>query len=462
MSISLLPEAPGSWPEYGFEALFAVDREQRDAVQLEAIQLRFARLRDKLPALRKLAEKQGVDSIDTLHDVLKICFDHRVLKNYPLAVLENRDFPKLTAWLNKLTLHDLSKVDLTGVATVDGWIDRLEEYGLIIGTSSGTTGKLSFVARSKSELSAWRSSWYVAVEATTGVHPLAINRTPSFSTGYGSGHQMALKTPQVLPLELYGGKHNHHTLYGHMSADLLALSGKMQAADNKGDLDRAGIDAVLVAQRRQMIAQARSRTEDLQSWFEKLIEDYRGKPVRIGGMAADLYRVAKAGIDKGLKPEFAPGTIVSSGGGMKGATDVPANWKEIIMDFFGVDRLSTIYGYSECIGNAPECSAGHYHFAPYTVPMLMDEKGDLLPRHGVHKGRLATFDLLAESFWGGFVSGDEVTLHWDDDCSCGWKGPFIEKSIRRYAEMEGGDDKITCSGSVKAYDEFMDYVMGEK
>jgi len=24
--------------------------------------------------------------------------------------------------------------------------------------------------------------------------------------------------------------------------------------------------------------------------------------------------------------------------------------------------------------------------------------------------------------------------------------------------MEGGDDKITCAGSQKAYDEFMDYV----
>jgi hypothetical protein len=28
----------------------------------------------------------------------------------------------------------------------------------------------------------------------------------------------------------------------------------------------------------------------------------------------------------------------------------------------------------------------------------------------------------------------------------------------RFSELEGGDDKISCSGSAKAYDEFMEYV----
>jgi hypothetical protein len=92
--------------------------------------------------------------------------------------------------------------------------------------------------------------------------------------------------------------------------------------------------------------------------------------------------------------------------------------------------------------------------------MLMGQDGKPLPREGVQKGRMAVFDLLAESYWGGFVSGDEVTMHYDDQCPCGWRGPRIEKTIRRYSEMEGGDDKITCAGSAKAYDEFMDYVMG--
>jgi len=460
MTISLLPETPGAWPEFGVADLFAVERAEREAVQLEAIRLRFARLRDKLPALRKLAEKQGVAQIDSLQDLIKICFDHRVMKNYPLAILENRDFPKLTAWLDKLTLHDLSRVDLGGLKSIDSWIERLQDFGLIIGTSSGTTGKLSFMPRSKSELSAWRSSWLVLQEAATGVDPLA-NPLPSFSTGYRSGHQMAMKPSQLFAQEMYGGRHNLYTLYnGHMSADLMALSGKMQAAEDKGELDRLDIDPELIEQRRQMIEQGRRRPQDMQIWFEKLLTDFRGQRVRIGGMSADLYRVAQAGLDKGLKADFAPGSLVATGGGMKSYKNAPDNWQEIIKTFFGADRLHTFYGFSESIGSQPECACGFYHFFPFTVPMMMGKDGELLPRQGVQTGRLAAFDLLAESFWGGFVTGDEVTMHFDDDCPCGWKGPRIEKTIRRYSEMEGGDDKITCAGSVKAYDEFMDYVMG--
>ena len=77
----------------------------------------------------------------------------------------------------------------------------------------------------------------------------------------------------------------------------------------------------------------------------------------------------------------------------------------------------------------------------------------------VQTGRLALFDLLAETYWGGFISGDRVTIHWDDDCSCGMKGPRIANDIVRFSELQGGDDdKITCSGTQQAYNSFMDYV----
>jgi hypothetical protein len=110
------------------------------------------------------------------------------------------------------------------------------------------------------------------------------------------------------------------------------------------------------------------------------------------------------------------------------------------------------------MGTAPLCSQNYYHFMPHTVPILIDAEARELPRAGVQTGRLALFDLLAETYWGGFISGDQVTMHWDEDCACGWKGPRIEKTITRFAEMEGGDDKITCAGSAQAYNEFMDYV----
>jgi hypothetical protein len=65
---------------------------------------------------------------------------------------------------------------------------------------------------------------------------------------------------------------------------------------------------------------------------------------------------------------------------------------------------------------------------------------------------------MAQTYWGGFISGDEVTVHWEEDCACGWKQPYVGPGIRRYAEMEGGDDKITCAGTAQAYNDFMDFV----
>ena len=159
--------------------------------------------------------------------------------------------------------------------------------------------------------------------------------------------------------------------------------------------------------------------------------------------------------------EFAPGSVLEGGGGMKGYKDAPDDWEDQVKYFFGVDKLCNQYGFSECIGTAPMCDHRYFHFLPYAVPILMDEDGNALPREGVQKGRLVLVDPIPTSYWGGFTSGDEVTIHWDEDCPCGWGGPRAAETVRRFAESEGGDDKITCAGSQQAYNEFMEFVAGE-
>jgi hypothetical protein len=152
---------------------------------------------------------------------------------------------------------------------------------------------------------------------------------------------------------------------------------------------------------------------------------------------------------------------MTGGGGMKGYKDAPDDWEDQVKYFFGVEKLGNQYGFSESIGNAPLCDAGFFHFLPYTVPLLMDPDGNAMPREGVQRGKLVLMDPVPTSYWGGFISGDEVTIHWDEDCPCGWGGPRAAKSIRRFTEAEGGEDKITCAGSQQAYNEFMEFVAGE-
>jgi hypothetical protein len=117
---------------------------------------------------------------------------------------------------------------------------------------------------------------------------------------------------------------------------------------------------------------------------------------------------------------------------------------------------------SEISGAVRICPAGHYHIPTWVIPFLLDPvTGEQHPRTGVQTGRYGVFDLNAESFWAGYLTGDEVTLSWGDTepCSCGRTGPFLHGDIRRYSEKEGGDDKITCAGAPEAYDKAVDFIM---
>ena len=461
MAISLLPDNPAAWAYRKWDDLMAIPREEREKLQLEAVRINFRRMRDRIPALKKLADRQGVDTIDKIEDVLPVCFDHRVLKNYPIQIIENRDFAKLTQWLGKLTAHDLTRIDLTGLTTIEQWLGRLEAFGMLVTYSSGTTGKLSFVPRSYDEFGPWKFHYYNVTQAASGINCWD-NHLPTFFPGYRGGYQTMLKMMTLFNREMAGGDANYYTLYDtHIPADLMALSGRLQSAEDKGEIASLGLDPALLEQRQAMLAQGRSRDSDLEEWFAKLIRQFKGQRVKIGGTFSDLYRVARAGLDKGMTCEFAAGSVLMGGGGMKGYKDAPDDWEDQVKAFFGIPRMGNQYGFSEIIGNGPLCEAGFFHMPPYSVMLLMGPNGEALPREGVQKGRLVVMDPIPQSYWGGFTSGDEVTIHWDEDCDCGWKSPRIGKTIRRFAENEGGDDKITCAGSQQAYNEFMEFVQGD-
>lgn len=454
----LSPENPGHWLDGGYERLLAMSWRDCIDVQLQIIQRRFAELVPQVAALEKLAKREGITQIDSFEDALPLFFDHRVYKSYPLSLIETRDFPKLTGWLNRLTTHDLTRMDLSGLTMIDDWISRLDDFGMFIGHSTGTTGKLSFIPRSRTELHAFRNCHNEASRASSGVDPTK-EFIETFFPSYRYGHQMALKMVSTFNIPAAGGEEHYHTLYqGRLSADFMSLAGRMQSAEDRGELQKLGLDPALLKAREEMIAQAKRRDQDVAAFFDTLFEHFRGQRVKIGGTFGDLITTARNGIAKGIKPEFAPGSFIATGGGMKGLKDPPPDWENFVKDFFGIETVSMVYGMSEGCGFAPRCRNGQFHTMPHTVPFLFDRDMKLLPREGKQTGRYAFFDLQAETYWGGFISGDQVTIDWEEDCGCGWKGPAVGPVITRFAEMEGGDDKISCAGTAQAYNDFMDFV----
>ena len=96
---------------------------------------------------------------------------------------------------------------------------------------------------------------------------------------------------------------------------------------------------------------------------------------------------------------------------------------------------------------------GAYAIAPWIVPLILDKSGEQLlnPQDGkgTVEGRMAFFDVLADARWGGIISGDKVTVEFAPN-RAGITGPIV-KSVARYADLEEGEDKLSCAGTIDAY-----------
>ena len=73
----------------------------------------------------------------------------------------------------------------------------------------------------------------------------------------------------------------------------------------------------------------------------------------------------------------------------------------------------------------------------------------------MQRGRAAFFDLIPQTYWGGFITGDEVTVHWEP-CECGRTTVHMDRDVQRFSEKQGGDDKITCAAAEDAHQAALD------
>ena len=440
------------------EELFRLDSEIVTQIQLAGVRKRFDYFYPRIKALKKLADEQGISSIKSLDDVTPILFQHTVYKSYPLQLIEKHRFDKLTQWLDKLTTYDLSEVDASGCKSIDTWLERLEQQTeLQVVHSTGTSGKLSFLPRSQAEMDSFKSALYLFIEVLTGVNPHE-TKIPVFFPGFADGRQLAQRVLSTYGPMLAGSEEEYFTaMPGFMSADFMSLAGRLQAAKAKGELGKLQMIKALAYNKGELLKMKRNRPKWMKDFFENMIANYQGKQVFLLGVLPALIETAFEGEKQGLSQVFAPNSAIVTGGGLKGI-DVPDDWYERICNFYGVQSIRDGYGMTETTGYCPSCEHNHYHIYPYFIPYVFDINGKVLPRTGVQTGRFAFYDLLTESYWGGFITGDEVTIHWEP-CPCGRTGPWLEKQIQRYSEKQQGDDKISCAGAQQAYDNFLDYIL---
>jgi hypothetical protein len=447
--------------------LWSWEQGEREAIQLEICQARFEALRPRIAQLAKLAELQHVEAIEKLDDLTPLLFQHTVYKSYPVSLITKGRFDLMTRWLDGLTSHDLSQVDVAGCTGFDEWFVRLEAQSpLRPNHSTGTTGKLSIVPRDVNEAALFEQqllSSYEPFEDEPNPLDLLIEKcagpVPIVHPSYRHGRHLAQRMLDGL-IGRIGSEETTYVLnHEYLSADMMSLVGQVRGASARGELNELAIAPELLARYRQMVEQQASQTELQRSFFERLVRDLQGQPAYVVGVTPHLYDWTLRGEERGLDHLFAPESIVTTGGGMKGAA-IPDDWQQRVERFIGA-RLRFGYGMSEALSGGLQCAHGNYHPLPFTVPFVLDlATGAPKPRTGTQVGRYAFMDLLTRSYWGGFVTGDKVTVTWDG-CACGRRGPYFHPNIERLSEAEGGDDKVSCSGSVDAHKEAVEWLVSQ-
>ena len=441
-----------SWDE-----LFGMDRFEREEFQLRSLRRRFDELLPKLSSLRVQLEDTGIFRIGKLEDVVPLLFHDSVYKSYPISLIEKNQFARLTKWLSGYTTADLTNVEVSNCQGVDRWIDTLDaQTPLRVIHTSGTSGKLSFFPRSTVEIRSFFKS-HLKVHEGFGSEPgvrlgdgqtrmIVVNPVPRY------GRQIRHRCFPLMQKYVTPAPDQLYALDYEVSADLVSLSGRIRIAQAKGELSKITLSDSQRAAMVKYLADLERRPADAAGFYQRIANELRGKRVLAGGFANLLQDAARTGLERGMRNIFAPGSIGMTGGGNKDGVLLP-NWLDLVREFTGIRKWAMNYGMSEMISMIPMGDEGWYHVPPYVIPFLLDPvSGALLPRKGVVAGRLAFYDLLAQTNWGGIISGDKVTIDWDGLSPSGRKAPRIRSDITRYSAEVTGEDKVTCAATADQTD----------
>jgi hypothetical protein len=447
--------------------MFAVPYPEIRELQLDALRYRFDALRPRVQLLDRLAERNGVDGIDDLATAGRVLYPSNVYKSYVFAWLTEGEYARLTRWLEQLTAHDLSAVDVDGVDSLDEWFTRLEAVtDLRLCHSSSTSGKLSFVPRGVDEWVRRSATLPFASEAAgtdDGPQLVSYEGLPVVLPFYRRGHSAA-----IMHFEWFirvhtdpDGTHPERvlTLYsGALSSDLMVLAGRLRSGQLSGDPRTMQLPAT--ARRTELAALLEGTTdEQMGAFVTEAADRYRGQRCVVNGVWPTMVDAARTSLALGHRQVFDPSSYVISGGGEKGR-NLPDNAYAMVLDWTGATRVEEGYGMSELMGINAKCSAGNFHINPWLVPYVLDvDELEPLPSVGRTTGRLAGIDLMASSYWSGYISTDLVTITWDPVCACERQGPHLDPEIQRVHNVE--DDKVSCAATPQAHDEAIEFLRAQ-
>lgn len=429
--------------------------EEYRPLQLYSLKNSFNILKDKILILHKAAKDKNITDVNTEKDIIPTLFSHKTYKTYPEQFLEQKRFDKMNQWLSTLSIYDFTKLDTTGVTTIDEWLDRLDKYGFFVTHSSGTSGKPSFLPKAPDDLKYFNKALIHLAIAGMGMdisEPIS-----SFLLLYPVGRTAMQRGLQNLAKQVSPENRIFYAFKGEMSADRLRQMALTKKSIAEGKLS---------AEQRVILEENEKKANRvMDQWMHEFLDNieqhHLNERVFFFGAEPLLARLALTYVPQGYTNLFSPDSYVCYGGGLKGAR-LPPNYINTIENLLGIpkERFYDGYGMTEKNSLPLVCKHGYKHIPPWELPILLDPKTQewLNPEGTTGKvtGQYAFFDPIATSYWGGIITGDLLTIDFDGcPANCGWTGPVVLK-IDRLTDIDGPDaDKISCSAT------FQDYIDAE-
>ena len=432
------------------------DPAQARELRRAAILANHAHYLERIPAYQRLAREEGLGSLDDIEPIKRrLMFPDDLFKSYNQQWLDECNFTRMNVWLSQI-FNGATGVDVSGVESIDAWIDRLAEAGTRLVYSSGTSGNFSFVPRDPANWALFRaaSSAYLApllvsrkigtplqrVLLVLACRLLAPESLAQINRHVGAREYDAFFLDfsrgrtgnQTLSRELAPLFRQHYFLYETtLSPTVLRLTTR----GPKTDADREQLRAL-----QEIVVERKEQN------YGALIEHLKtstaaGQKIFIFGTTHQYKELSELILARAETFKAKAGSVILFGGGWKSFTGERISREHLLalmVEAFGLPEDRIIEGYSMTEINAftLRCDFGRFHIPPFIEPVIFNEQLEVVEGDDL-RGVFGFLDPLATAYPGFIISGDEVHFV-NGECECGLSGAAVTEIGRAsFREVKG-------------------------
>jgi len=418
--------SPADEALYGVGNIFDVEKGKAEELRFKAIKYAFDYHYSHNRFYRQYCQQREVksDDIREQSDFCKIpLIPDTFFKDYP----EGMDFAR---WLGEVFTGEMPNPTLrNNHPSFDEVMDALEEKGVLVLFSSGTSGRFSFIPRD--EIS-WMRLKYTILNMYSMLPPISNIRRFPLASDPRKTHLTFVRTMGTVAYEIIRPEEVTAQMEKRGDTEITTEMIRLSMGITKGVKEKVKARALLVAMRRQR----NKRLNDFITFLErcdkeKVNTSISETPFTINDL---MTRIEERGKKLNLE-----GSLLITAGGWKlqeGKKTPEKGFRERVERVLGIpdERCRDIYGMTECSTLTAACE-GHYKHIPHSIlyPLVLDENDEPLG-YGEY-GRFAFLDPLANSYPGFILTGDRVRIL--ESCPvCNRPGPVIESDISRVKKVE--------------------------